>query len=436
MLYLILGLLTLFLSSCGKVSFPKEQLTDSVKKICKDEYNLDVRVKYQGHILATYIEIDSLFDKSSLNSEAAERVGDIIMSVSRVSVSTDAEVEFYVVIAADKMVPGREVIFVRYVEDLRKFWWGGISRDDFGQRMMIDVRYNPAYLAKRTMLKFFSSLSKGDSNNLARYLKAAKDDTDLSLSLLRMILESKLKTNVNYDMKVIKVKAISKNRCLVYCEVIENYDPKPGYHAQDFTFEAGFKNKYLFVIGLQNYLPNVEEMIPLIYRDANKELQIRSFPKKYSSYEDVSAWDDDDFLVEEMSFPEFLAKQMAQRLIIRLHDIEEKVEHTKEAKEVNFNFLDMFKPKEETLIDLPVKVESIDGQYIIDEEQSSFILDFITHEKTGDLKLEPQWPGDLSDISLDVVKNVLTSYQFENYSHIQLRDKTKGQSLTVFKGKF
>lgn len=401
-------LLLQVLSGCDKPSFPKERLLESIKEMCHEEYHLDVKAKVSDNVLGTYVVLENIFDREQgLSKEASEKIADLLLAVTRISLSTDAPIQFYTVVASDKTIPGVEAVFVRYVDDVKRYLLGSISRDDFFHRLMIDVRFNPSSLAERTVLNFFSNLSTGNTRTLlANYLKRSSESSDFSLAFLRMILEMKLKDNVHFEMIQMKIKALPDERTIVYCKVKENYSMKQGYTEKDFNFPSGFVYEYLFVIGATNYLTEIREVIPLDYKDDNGEYKKRSFPAEYAEYQNTDEWLSDDFLIEKISLPEFLAGQMAQRIVRKVREMEGEGE-TPESKADN--------PL------LNYKVESIKGHYLppksdTDISNPSFELDF---KVVSSLHSETM-PQKLYDVSVEIVRDVIEKYHFDDFKEVRL----------------
>ena len=132
------------ITSCSP-TYPREKMVEGVKKLCKKEYGVDVDVKVEGKTLGVRIPLKGLFDKETLqiSPKALERIDGVMLSVSRVALSSDRSIEFYIVITNDQDVPGAELVITRYVPDLRRYVFGDISRDEFTKRMVFDVRFNP-----------------------------------------------------------------------------------------------------------------------------------------------------------------------------------------------------------------------------------------------------------------------------------------------------
>lgn len=411
----IIFLMLISLQSCTKPSFPKERVIESVKELCELEYDLDVDVKISGKTIGTYLELDNLFDmKDGIDKNAAERIGNLLLSVSRVCLSTDADFDFYVVIAADKKIPGMEAVFIRYVNDIKRFLLANISREDFFQRLLINVRFNPQMLSRRTIIKFFSLLSKGNSQKiLSQYLGKLTENKELLLTFLRMILELKMKKNVHYRILSLKLKPLSEDKILAYCKVRETYKPKKGYTQEDFMFSPSFDNEYLFVIGARNYSPAINEIIPL-YTSEKGIIQKKELPEEYREYGDFEKWSDSDILLENLKLEDFIAGQIAQRIIREVKRLEDEHENKKEKNKKRGKEVE-----EKPLFDFSIK--SVKGFYKKNDKKY-FELDFIL----SDVPKKNILPQDLIDLSMKMTKKTLSRYYFKDYDEIIMSsDPTK-----------
>jgi len=130
-------------SGCGP-TYPKETLGESIVKLCKEEYGIDIKSKVIGNTLAIFIPLPSLLDVTlGMNKEAQEMIQDVLLSTSRVVLSTDAPVEFYCVIAQDKRLPELQVIVMKYVDDVKRAFFYDISRGEYFKRTIFDININP-----------------------------------------------------------------------------------------------------------------------------------------------------------------------------------------------------------------------------------------------------------------------------------------------------
>lgn len=147
------------LCGCGP-TYPKERLKESIIRLCKTEYKLDVKVRTVGRTVAIYMPVEGLLDFTfALTPEATEKLNDVIMSVTRVVLSTDADCDFYVLIAHDVRIPEIQVIIIKRVEDVKRAFLGDISRGEFGKRMIVDMRLSPQAQKERSVREVFQKMN-------------------------------------------------------------------------------------------------------------------------------------------------------------------------------------------------------------------------------------------------------------------------------------
>jgi len=156
--FFVIAVLVASLAGCAP-TYPKEKLKESIIRLCKNEYNIDVKVRTIGKTVAIYMPLDDLMDFTfSLTPSATEKLNDVIMSVTRVVLSTDANYDFYCIIAHDVRVPEIQVIIIKYVDDVKRVFLGDISRGEFGKRMIIDMRLNPQSQKERSIKEVFQKM--------------------------------------------------------------------------------------------------------------------------------------------------------------------------------------------------------------------------------------------------------------------------------------
>ena len=156
--FLAAAVLIVSLTGC-EPTYPKEKLKESIIRLCKNEYKIDVKVRTAGKTVAIYMPLEDLMDFTfSLTPAATEKLNDVIMSVTRVVLSTDAKYDFYCIIAHDVRIPEIQVIIIKYVDDVKRVFLGDISRGEFGKRMIIDMRLNPQSQKERSIKEIFQKM--------------------------------------------------------------------------------------------------------------------------------------------------------------------------------------------------------------------------------------------------------------------------------------
>jgi hypothetical protein len=141
-------------------TYPKERLRESIVKVCRDEYKLDVKVTTIGKTIAIYVPLDNLIDFTfAVTKSASEKINDVILSVSRVALSTDAAYGFYCIIAHDIRIPEIQIIIIKSVDDVKRFLLNDISRSEYSKRMLVDIRFSPQAQKERAIKEVFDKMN-------------------------------------------------------------------------------------------------------------------------------------------------------------------------------------------------------------------------------------------------------------------------------------
>jgi len=164
LLFTLYSLLFTGLSGCGP-TYPKEKFEESVIKVCKKDYKIDVKVETIGKTIAIYLPLSKLIDFNfAITKSAGEKINDVILSVSRVALSSDAEFDFYVIIAHDVAVPEIQIVIIKSVDDVKRFLLNDISRGEYSKRMLIDIRMSPQAQKERSIKEIFERMDLDESS--------------------------------------------------------------------------------------------------------------------------------------------------------------------------------------------------------------------------------------------------------------------------------
>lgn len=145
----------LFEAGCGP-TYPKGNLAGALVDVCKKEYKIDIKAEIVGKTLGIYIPLPSLFDITfGLNDKAQDMIQDVLLSASRVALSTDADIQFYCVIAQDVRLPEIQVIIIKYIDDVKRAFYTDISRDEYFKRTIFDINVNPQSRKEQTIKEIF-----------------------------------------------------------------------------------------------------------------------------------------------------------------------------------------------------------------------------------------------------------------------------------------
>ena len=157
-LLFIVFLIVFVISGC-RPTYPREKFRESIVDLCKKEYNIDVKVETIGKTIAIYIPLTDLIDFTfAITKDASEKINDVILSVSRVSLSSDADYDFYCVIAHDIRIPEIQIVIIKSVQDVKRFLLNDISRGEYSKRMLIDIRMSPQAQKEKSIKEVFEKM--------------------------------------------------------------------------------------------------------------------------------------------------------------------------------------------------------------------------------------------------------------------------------------
>jgi len=179
-LFLFFTLCLLLFNPLGcNPTYPKERVDKSIINLCKREYKVDVEIKVVGKTIGVYIPIEDLIGINlAINPDKIGKVDDVIMSISRVALSTDAKFNFYVLVAQDPIVPDIELIIIRNVTDVKRFLVTDISQSEYLNRMIIQLKLTPQAEKERVIRELFARTGVDVSEEtIEDYFKSGYIDT-------------------------------------------------------------------------------------------------------------------------------------------------------------------------------------------------------------------------------------------------------------------
>ncbi|GEM_PF-554891 len=351
-----LFLLSFFSATGCEHSYPEAKIQASLREICKKEYGIDhIEVKIVGKTIGVYMPLEKLFstdfeeilargkvkDLSSLlqiSPETLDKVEDVLFSTSRVILSTDKPIDFYVLKATDTQLTGITLILVGYVQDIKRVRFWDISRSEYRKRVYHDMKVNYPIIWKRPVTGVFKDLGKKNTREiLDAYFLPGADLESVSPLFYSVILEAQLKDKLSYELLSVRSIAGRANEALVYAKVRENYTPKPQYKDYHFSFPSRFEAEYIFV--LTKYLGDykINRVIPFYYIDETGTLKKVTFPPELQLYENVDKWHE-EFELEEIKLEDFLSQQISRRLQPVLTE-DERIQNTFTNRRVTFGYV-------------------------------------------------------------------------------------------------
>ncbi len=135
-----------------------------MRDVCRREYHFDVTARPVGKTLYISCAPQHLVGADlGLQKETIERLYDALLTATRVALSTDAKIDFLVVKAKDSNT-GVTVTLVRYVPDIKWYFYMRISRADFEDRGILEIEnadaaQDPANWKDITLHEFMARLA-------------------------------------------------------------------------------------------------------------------------------------------------------------------------------------------------------------------------------------------------------------------------------------
>jgi hypothetical protein len=152
--------ISLFIFGCLspiEPTYKEKDLPHLVKKICKDEYNLDVITERAPTTLWIYAPLSKILHKDYLtkkedkifDEEMLDKLRNILNTMGRVLVSSDHTPEFFALLASDINL-GIDYTIVGCVLDIKKSYAGFIPWPEANRRYVIKLKIAPEAIQDTT----------------------------------------------------------------------------------------------------------------------------------------------------------------------------------------------------------------------------------------------------------------------------------------------
>jgi hypothetical protein len=207
-------------SSCIKVNdpyYPAEIIPQEITKICQKEYSLDVKVNIFEDTLWLYIPLQRFVDQTGeVDQDFINTLNHVMLSISRVIMSTELPPQFYVIVASDTKDVGADYILVGYILDVKRYLYNFISREEFSKRQVVNYGLNPEALGdiKGEHVKFRNIMLNAfilaqieqrialrfEEDNLLSKFKIQEIKTIPQDNNIKFILDIKGTDNFKYDV--------------------------------------------------------------------------------------------------------------------------------------------------------------------------------------------------------------------------------------------
>ncbi len=396
-------------------TYPEQKLKDSLKEICRKEYGVDkIEVQVAGETIAVYLPLEKLFTTDDFKSailsgkirnlgnlfepspEALEKMEDVLFSLSRVILSTDKPLKFYILEATDVGKTGLAIILTGYVEDIKRLRLMDISREEYRKRVLHEIKLNRAVLWHRPVRQFFSDLELMDGEKVQeKYFGSGDESPETATKLLKTILGlPDLEPHAAWEILDIRSALIKSREILVYAKARpQNWAGLPGEDIRAL--------EYLFVVAEMDSKGDLRiiRIIPFQYLDASGKFKKMPLPQDLQQgfEKSLDQWEE-EFPAQEIHLGPFLAQQLTRRAQLLVAK-DERIQNT--FREVNLTF-----------------------NYHEDTGEPYFSLDLevlLRDITTAKMKDSIVWHEDmlyLLTLASREFVTVLRGYQFKTYSYL------------------
>jgi hypothetical protein len=292
------------LSSCDKPTYPKDRVEESVIKLCKTEYNVDVKVKIVGSTLGVFIPLNGLIDPDlKLNQDAGKKIEDAALSIHRVVTSTDRPLKFYMLVARDVEMPGGEFVLTGFIYDVMRVRLLDISRDEYFKRILRDFKFNPVVSGAEKIQGLFKFLNE-NPNQIQQikhvFYPVFFIGSDGSQKIELVDMESK---------------EISEQEALFYVKTKEYYEPMSQFEVYRAIFPPGFSNEYLILTNISMFPNPIKEIVGKYFYSGN-EIRQRNLQETFDQYNDIGYIGIDGLPKKDLQLDWFLTQQISRRIKI------------------------------------------------------------------------------------------------------------------------
>lgn len=408
-------LLPAFLSACAKESYPESKLRESLIEMCRKEYGIsDVRVKIVGTTLGVFLPLKNFLAHGDLKSllttgkvkdldsllepspEAVEKMMDVHFSISRVALSTDKPLDFYVLQSTDVEKTGVQHTIIGYVNDIKRYKISDISRSEYSKRLVHERTINSAVILDQPVKRFFLDLENLPLETIKKKYFGEHLTPELESFFDKTFSGPKgewPKTHWSIlDMRSSPPRQ-GVNDLMVYAQV-QPADWLGKQVPQDTKFS------FLFLLGARRDGVHIVRIIPYQLLREDGTIEQVPFPAEFDVKANMEGWQE-EFPLSEIRLGDFLAEQITRRVKVIVRS-DERIQNTFLGTELEFKYYENTPGKSYFSLDMDVAFKefshSSEGS-IVKHEDMVYLLNLISREFV----------------------NVLRGYQFGDYQYLSLQ---------------
>lgn len=310
------------LASCGP-SYPKGQVAQAVVDLCRREYQMDVQAALKESTIAVFLKAPHLFEapvalapdadpqlltqQLKFSAGGLEQLQHVALVVRRVIVSTDAPIEFYLVIIRDADQGQVELHWLGHILDLKRLNAYDISQGEFLKyRAVIYFRPVAVPLARRTVESLFEDLrQRAPVPVISRHFSPQADPKTILPFLIQNLVPASRPGQGMATLADVKARQIGPDTVLVFARTLVPVSDAPLVREQG----------YYFVIHATELRGLIQHLVPVGANPPGGAAPGRwAIPEAFVQYGPPDQWPEDAFFAEPVRLPKFLAEQVARRV--------------------------------------------------------------------------------------------------------------------------
>jgi hypothetical protein len=346
------------LTGCEQ-SYPGYKLKESIQDICRKEYGIEqIEVQTAGETVGVYMPMNKLFNfdfKDILEKgkvpnleklfepspEAFDKIENVLFSISRVLLSTDRKIRFYILQATDIEKTGQQLTIKGNVDDIRRVRIWDISRGEYRRRVVSEWSYNKASVWHRPVRKFFKDLEILPVDEIRKkYFETEVSDAAIqNLFLGKLIPSGEKKPQTLWQFSDLKSIPVSKNEVVVYAKVRPvsiDLAKSSGAANRGAHKEESPELKYMLLVSMRDRKPRLMRVVPFQYLDSTGIIQDVAVPSELR-FDDQSIKWEREFQIQDIQYGPFLAEQLTRRVQNLLME-DERVRNTFEDLKLQFDY--------------------------------------------------------------------------------------------------
>lgn len=337
------------LQGCSQNSYPSSKIKESLLEICREEYGIEeIDVKIIGDTIGVYLPLTKLFAADFKETavtgkvrnletlfepspEALEKVEDVLFSISRILLSTDKPLKFYVLEATDVEKTGMQLVLTGNVNDIKRVRVWDISRNEYRKRVIHELRLNRAVLWHKPVRDFFKDIEDLPAAELTKkYFGDAISGETLQVLFMNALWSGKPgDKKPTWEVLDMRSASVQKNQVLVYAKIQSDLGSPNGQKSE---------LQYIFLLSLNEEVARIVRIIPFQFKNEQGETETIPFPKELQIQDNLDRWET-EFPLEEISLGSFLAQQLTRR-VQGILAADERIQTTFRDIKLNFNYQD------------------------------------------------------------------------------------------------